>query len=282
MDRARRRWPGRSTDYAPCLCGSSDHHIACQGACPLNPKAAGLSPVERAERSRAFTLALRERDRRGEERHALAQRTLNFGQTAEAAPTPSRVGTSTRTKRKSDSAGELDGDRARAHVSCPAGSAYAVPLLGHAGAPEPEFRPTYSPSCSAATMVPTPNAATTARVIPLGTGAVADVHHGSSPPRAVPFVALAASDVSAPPSAPPDPMMRALYAYNSDKAGMLSLARGEDVRALEFAPSGWCRCRSVLGHEGWAPTSYLEPVPPRRVRPSPVADGESCLLPGMP
>ena len=65
--------------------------------------------------------------------------------------------------------------------------------------------------------------------------------------------------------------MRALYVYESGEIGRLSLTRGEDVCSLELSPTGWCRCRNVLGHEGWVPASYLELVPPRQVGPSPSA-----------
>ncbi|KAI9188885.1 class II myosin [Blastocladiella emersonii ATCC 22665] len=59
---------------------------------------------------------------------------------------------------------------------------------------------------------------------------------------------------------PSKPMFKALYAFQGQDAGELSLAQGEMVDVVTKEDGGWWLARNNSGGEGWVPANYLEQV----------------------
>lgn len=84
---------------------------------------------------------------------------------------------------------------------------------------------------------------------------------GAPPPRPPPPPA-------APAAAPEKPMYKALYDFATSNEGEMALVKDEQVEVTQKEESGGWWLVKKNGVEGWAPSTYLELVPPK---PKPVA-----------
>ncbi|EPQ60451.1 myosin-1 [Gloeophyllum trabeum ATCC 11539] len=123
---------------------------------------------------------------------------------------------------------------------------------------------------------------------------------GSSAPAAAPVKApfapvskpTSSASTRAPPPPPPPPppataeepqedLYRATYAFDGQE-GEVSLVKGDVVEVVEKEDNGWWLVKKN-GQEGWAPSSYLELVPPKpKAAPTPPAAPHRRVPPSAP
>ncbi|KAL4957338.1 P-loop containing nucleoside triphosphate hydrolase protein [Aspergillus filifer] len=133
-----------------------------------------------------------------------------------------------------------------------------------ASRPAPERRAVPQPQ-------PMPSAQPTpaSRPVPQPVAAVAAQSHSRNSSTA---------SARAPPPPPPPPAAasgpkkaKALYDFNSDSSGMLSIRAGELVQIVSKEGNGWWLCMNLdTSAQGWTPEAYLEEqAPPPAARPTP-------------
>lgn len=80
------------------------------------------------------------------------------------------------------------------------------------------------------------------------------------------------------PAAPEKPMYKVLYDFETSNEGEMAVSAGEQLEVVTKEDNGWWLVKKA-GREGWAPSDYLELVPPTARAPPPAAPAPAKRAP---
>ncbi|GME34038.1 uncharacterized protein K452DRAFT_294428 [Neofusicoccum parvum] len=135
---------------------------------------------------------------------------------------------------------------------------------------------------------PAPAAAAQPRAVPQPVAALSNGTHARTPSSSSGRAPPPPPPPPAPPAAPREPTYKAIYEFNGQTSGELSVKKDEVILILQKENNGWWLAKRLDGSaQGWAPSAYLEehiqaakptppPPPPPAARPVPTPPNGSA------